>query len=212
MAALFVSYSHADREPVSGIAQGLERSGHDVWWDRRLRAHHDFGKEIESALSDATCAVVAWSSTARDSLWVRAEATAALDSAKLVQLSLDGGKPPLPFTMIHVLDFSIGRCDADSPSWPLLEEAIDLVVRGERPKAAIPAKPKVGLAGLAPQAVIGAASLALIITAAGIVGVGVTGLVSTNVFGIFTIAMFLAALLTFGHMLTRVITVSLASR
>jgi len=212
MAELFVSYSHADREPVSSIAQGLERAGHAVWWDHRLRAHQDFGMEIESALSNAKCAVVAWSTTARDSLWVRAEATAALDSAKLVQLSLDGAKPPLPFTMIHVLDFSLGRRDLDGPTWQLLEEAIEMVARGEHPKAGMPAQAKVGLAGLGPQVVIGAASLALIITAAGIVGVGVTGLVSTNVFGIFTGGMFLAALLTFGHMVTRVITVSMASR
>jgi TIR domain len=212
MAALFVSYSHADQEPVSGIAHGLERAGHAVWWDRRLRAHQDYGREIEAALGNATCAVVAWSSTARDSLWVRAEATAALDSGKLVQLSLDGAKPPLPFTMIHLLDFPAGARAFGSPSWHLLEEAVDSVAGGAPPPVTSPQVRSVGLAGLGPQVLIGAASLALIIIAAGIVGVGATGRVSTNVFGLISGGMLLAALLAFGHMLTRVISVSLASR
>jgi len=106
MAEIFVSYSHADLSTVSRIALQLEDRGHDVWWDRELKGGQDFGPEIEAALRNANCAVVAWSGTARNSLWVRAEATLALESGKFVQLSLDAAKPPLPFTMLHLLDFS----------------------------------------------------------------------------------------------------------
>jgi TIR domain len=68
MAELFISYSHSDRKSVSDIAIGLEKTGHQVWWDRRLRAYQDFGKEIEAAIEKANCAIVAWSATARNSL------------------------------------------------------------------------------------------------------------------------------------------------
>jgi len=130
MPKLFVSYSHTDQDPVSRIAKRLEQRGHDVWWDQRLMGGHDFGSEIESALVDAKCAVVAWSNTARNSLWVRAEATVARESGKLVQLSLDGSKPPLPFNMIHSLDFSRWRGDPSEPRFVKLEDSVETVLQG----------------------------------------------------------------------------------
>jgi hypothetical protein len=47
---------------------------------------HDFESKSNRRLWTQG-AVVAWSNTARNSLWVRAEATVARESGKLVQLS-----------------------------------------------------------------------------------------------------------------------------
>jgi hypothetical protein len=213
MAELFVSYTHADLEPVSNIARGLESAGHEVWWDRRLRAHQDFGMEIEAALHSAQCAVVAWSSTARNSLWVRAEATAAWDSGKLVQLSLDGVSPPLPFTMIHLLDFTNWRGRIDDLCWGSLQEAIECVVRGDVSLATEQKKQTaMRLGGFGAVAGIGAASLALVLIAAGLVGVGARGLFSADFFGVISFGMLLMAMLAFAHMTTQVIITYLASR
>lgn len=210
MADLFVSYSHADRQPVSKLAGALETDGHEVWWDDRLRAHQDFGAEIDASLRRSNCAIVAWSATARDSLWVRAEATAAWESRKLVQLSLDGARPPLPFTMIHLLDFSKGELTS-GPSWLALGVAIDAVVHGKSGPATL-AAPRVQLAGFGRSAVVGAASLGLVIVAAGLVAVAANGQLSAGSFGVITTGMFLAALLAFARMLSRVISVALATR
>jgi hypothetical protein len=211
MADLFVSYSHVDRQPVSRLAGALQTDGHDVWWDERLHAHQDFGAEIEASLRRSNCAIVAWSATARDSLWVRAEATAAWESRKLVQLSLDGARPPLPFTMIHLLDFS--KDDLTSgPSWLALGAAIDAVVHGKGALPASLASPRVQLAGFGRSAVVGAASLGLVIVAAGLVAVAANGQLSAGTFGLMTTGMFLAALLAFARMLSRVISVALATR
>jgi TIR domain len=212
MAKLFVSYAHADREPVSNIAQGLEMAGHEVWWDRRIRANQDFGMEIEAALHGAKCAVVAWSSSARNSLWVRAEATAAWESSKLVQLSLDGARPPLPFTMIHLLDFSTWYGRADDLSWVSLEQAIEGVLKGGVSVRIGQKAAKVRLGGFGSVAAIGAASLALILIAAGLVVVGVSGFFSANFFGIISFGMLLVAMLGFTHMVTQVIKTYVASR
>ena len=212
MADLFVSYSHADCAPVSNLAQGLEKTGYEVWWDRRLRAHQDFGLEIEAALRKANCAIVAWSRTARDSLWVRAEATAAWEDHKLVQLSLDGAKPPLPFTMIHLLDFSKWSGGIGDPSWHDLEDAVESVLKGDVSVPTASGSTALKLGGFGPAAAVGGASLALVMVAAGIVGIGASGVFSTNLFGVITGGMFLTALLAFAHMLTRVIRISLASR
>ena len=211
MADLFVSYSHADRQPVSKLAGALQTDGHEVWWDDRLRANQDFGVEIDASLRRANCAIVAWSATARDSLWVRAEATAAWESRKLVQLSLDGARPPLPFTMIHLLDFSTGDLTTGT-SWQGLRAAIDAVVQGRGVQIAPAVTGGAHLAGFGRSAVIGAASLALVIVAAGLVATAANDQLSASSFGVLTTGMFLAALLAFARMLSRVIAVALATR
>ncbi len=124
MTQIFVSYSHRDRKPVGRVVEGLEQAGYQVWWDRQLRPYQAFGQEIEAALTDSRCAVVAWSARARNSLWVQAEATEALESDKLLQVSLDNVRPPLPFTMIHLLSFAEWSGRVGEPPWELFEEAI----------------------------------------------------------------------------------------
>ena len=211
MADLFVSYSHVDRQPVSKLAGALQTDGHEVWWDDRLRAGQDFGAEIEASLRQSNCAIIAWSAAARDSLWVRAEATAAWESRKLVQLSLDGARPPLPFTMIHLVDFSKSDLTVGS-SWQALCAAIEAVVE-ERGVLVAPAVTSgLELGGFGRSAVIGASSLALVVLAAGLVATAANGQLSAGSFGLLTTGMFLAALLAFARILSRVITVALASR
>ena len=212
MSEVFVSYSHRDQEKVSRIAGALEKSGFETWWDRRLRAHQDYGLEIEAALRRANCAVVAWSAGARDSLWVRAEATEAWETDKLVQITLDGAKPPLPFTMIHLLNLSGWGGETSNPLWSELQGAVEAVMNGRKQALEESRTRPLQLAGFGGSAAVGAASLGLIIVASGIVGVVAAGGYSTDLFGLLSSGMFLAALLTFGHMLTRVIKISRASR
>jgi len=210
MPEVFVSYSHSDREAVARIAAELEKRGHGVWWDRHLNGGQDFGNAIESALRDARCAVVAWSGTARRSLWVRAEATLALESDKLVQLALDDAKPPLPFTMLHLLDFSGWRGGGGDVPFIELEQSVKNVVHGGVAAQPPHAEPRLG--GLAPAAAVGAASLALVILAAGLVGLTATGAFTAGAFGLVSSAMLLVAMLAFGYMLTNIVTTYFASR
>jgi hypothetical protein len=130
MADIFLSYAHADREQAAAVAQALEAGGRSLWWDRRLGAGEDYGQMIEREIDAARCVVVNWSKTARDSLWVRAEANAALDQDKLLQLNLDGGRLPLPFTMLHALDFSIWSGRREHQPWPELETRVEQQLHG----------------------------------------------------------------------------------
>ena len=216
MAELFVSYSRVDAQPVSDIAAGLQQRGHSVWWDQHLRAHHDFGKEIESQLAHAECAVVAWSKTARDSLWVRAEANAAWEGHKLVQVTLDGSRPPLPFTIVQLLDFSRApdRGRADGPTWQLLYEAVDGVVRGRRASTG-PHRPfaePVGIRHIGLASLVGIPMLMLVLLAAAMVTMAATRQFPSDWFGVVSLGMVLAAALGFSYMLTTVIRTYLASR
>lgn len=124
MSDVFVSYSHEDTSSVESIVDRLSEHGHGIWWDRRLRSGEDFGASIQAALSASKCAVVAWSKFAQHSLWVRAEANSAKESGKLVQLTLDGTKPPIPFSILHTLDF---KADDGSPDAPPMRKLARII-------------------------------------------------------------------------------------
>ncbi|MDP8994990.1 MAG: toll/interleukin-1 receptor domain-containing protein, partial [Pseudomonadota bacterium] len=137
MADVFISYSRRNGERAAAISDGLEGCGHSVWWDRRLSSGADYGSVIEREIDAAGCVVVAWSADARESLWVRAEANEALDAGKLVQVTLDRAKLPLPFTILHFLDFSRWPGGREAPPWSELEGRVGAVLRGESGQEAL---------------------------------------------------------------------------
>jgi hypothetical protein len=130
MADVFISYAHRNLSRVEPISTNVEEAGLSLWWDKRLMPGDDFTLVIERELGDAKCVVVAWSKAARDSLWVRAEATEALDAGKIVQVRLDGVKPPLPFTVVEMLDLSRWRGDRAEAPWPKVESAARALAGG----------------------------------------------------------------------------------
>jgi len=165
MADVFVSYSRANRDRVTGVSDALEAAGYGVWWDKHLLPSDDYAMLIESEIDAARCVVVAWSQTARQSLWVRAEANAALDSGKLVQINLDGARLPLPFTMLSFLDFTRWRGERSGSPWAELDGRVGGMLRGEpaRDEAAFAHEPVRGpaLQGFGRTALLGWASIAL---------------------------------------------------
>lgn len=193
MADIFVSYSRRNRDRVAAISGALEESGYTLWWDRQLATGADYGTVIEREIGDSSCVVVAWSSTARDSLWVRAEANEALDSGKLVQISLDGAKLPLPFTMLHFLDFTAWQGGRTGSPWSDLDGRVRTMVGGggggasggqavlAARQAAVPEGPK--LQGLGPAAIMGSAALALAALMAIAIGAAAAGALPATLFG-----------------------------
>ena len=145
MADCFLSYARPDQGRATTVAEGIEASGRSLWWDQRLTAGDDYGLVIEREIDAARCVVVAWSKAAHDSLWVRAEANAALDAGKLVQLSFDGARLPLPFTMINFLDFRAWGGSRDQVPWPELQGRLDARVRGD---ALAPMEPAIEAGGV----------------------------------------------------------------
>jgi hypothetical protein len=132
MADVFVSYSHRNVDRIEPLTGAIEESGYSLWWDEHLLPSDAYAQVIEREIADARCVVVAWSATARDSLWVRAEANEALDAGKLVQLTLDGAKLPLPFTALHFLDFRRWGGERSGSPWSELDMRVGGLLRGER--------------------------------------------------------------------------------
>jgi hypothetical protein len=192
MADVFLSYSRADRARVQTIATAVEQDGRSLWWDGQLPSDAD--REMAGAAS----VVVAWSKAARDSLWVRAEASEALDQGKLVQIDLDGAKPPMPFAMLHIADFSHWTGEREQAPWPQLRTRIDAAA-GEAPEAEesgwrpdpggvpIMAGPEPALQGFERAAALGWAALATAALLALCVLVVARRLITAQTFGVIAV-------------------------
>jgi adenylate cyclase len=117
MADVFVSYARPD-EPLAGrVADALRGEGHSVWRDDELPAHRAYGEVIEERLKSADAVVVLWSAESAKSQWVRAEADAARAAGTLVQATIDGSIPPLPFNQIQCADLNGWSGDTSAPGW-----------------------------------------------------------------------------------------------
>ena len=197
MADVFVSYSRADRERVGTVSRCLEEGGRSLWWDKQLASGEDYSQVIERELDAARCVVVAWSGTARESLWVRAEANAALDQGKLVQINLDRARLPLPFTMLHFLDFSSWGGSREQAPWPHLEQEVAGQLGGEVERAGgrrpdpggvqVINRAEPALQGMGRVAALGWAALATAILLALCVVLVARDLISASAFGVISV-------------------------
>lgn len=128
MPGVFISYCRPSAQVAEQVAAALSSMGHEVWRDDQLPAHRAYGDVIEEKLRAASAVVVLWSSEASQSQWVRAEADFARQAGTLVQASLDGTIPPLPFNQIQCADLSGWGGDAEAPGWRKIEQSLALLV------------------------------------------------------------------------------------
>ena len=117
MADVFLSYARADELAAARVAEGLRSERYEVWRDDELPAHRAYAEVIEERLNSAKAVVVLWSIEAAKSQWVRAEADTARAAGTLVQASLDGHIPPLPFNQIQCAELGAWDGDAGAPGW-----------------------------------------------------------------------------------------------
>jgi adenylate cyclase len=101
MTDVFISYERSTEAAAEAVALALRALGFSVWRDDEMPAHRAFTDVIEEKLRAARSVVVLWSAGAARSDWVRAEADRARAAGKLVQLTLDGTLPPMPFDQIQ---------------------------------------------------------------------------------------------------------------
>jgi adenylate cyclase len=120
MSHVFVSYARSDEPLAKEIADGLKQAGYEVWRDDELPAHRAYAEVIEERIKDAAAVVVLWSAEAAKSQWVRAEADTARSAQTLIQVTLDGTIPPMPFNQIQCADLKGWDGHGGSPGWAKL--------------------------------------------------------------------------------------------
>lgn len=128
MAEVFISYARSTAETAQAMARALREAGYSVWIDDDLPAHRDFPTVIEENLRAAKAVVVIWSAEARRSRWVPAEADVAHGLGTLVQVSLDGAEPPLPFNRMQCVNLPDWRGEAEAPGWRKILEGVGALV------------------------------------------------------------------------------------
>src|SRR5207248_6120859 len=124
MADVFVSYARPDEPQAIRVADALREEGYRVWRDDELPAHRAYADVIEERLKAAKAVIVLWSGEAAKSQWVSAEADAARSAGTLIQASIDGTVPPMPFNQIQCADLNGWDGSAEAPGWRKLESSV----------------------------------------------------------------------------------------
>ncbi len=135
MADIFISYARSTERQAALAADALRALGYAVWRDDELPAHRAYAEVIEERLRASKAVLVIWSADAVKSQWVRAEADAAREAGTLVQMSVDGRKPPLPFNQIQYANLKDWDGGADVPGWRKVVASIAALLGGEAPTA-----------------------------------------------------------------------------
>jgi adenylate cyclase len=124
MSHVFISYARPDEPTAKDVADRLRDAGFEVWRDDELPAHRAYAEVIEERIKGARAVVVLWSEHAAKSQWVRAEADTARSSLTLVQVTLDGTIPPIPFNQIQCADLKSWDGDHSAPGWRKLVASV----------------------------------------------------------------------------------------
>ena len=162
MSDVFISYSRDNQEVVRRLAEAVKALGYDVWWDDQLPPHLAYGDVISQKVGGAKAAIVVWSANAAASEWVRAEADMARNQKKLIQTTIDGAEPPMPFNQLHYVSLADWHGDHHHPGWTKVRES--LAALAGPPAAApppVPAETPTAPPVVAPVAVAAVAAAAV---------------------------------------------------
>jgi adenylate cyclase len=139
MSDVFVSYARPDEAHAERVAEALRSEGFRVWRDDELPAHRAYAEVIEERLNNARAIVVLWSAHSAKSQWVRAEAELGRSVGTLVQATVDGSLPPLPFNQIQCADLSGWGSDGECAGWLKLISSVRTLAPIVREDTAKPA-------------------------------------------------------------------------
>src|SRR5271157_1568110 len=117
MSDVFISYARSTAKQAQAVAAALRGLGYSVWIDDDLPAHRTYSRVIEEQMAAAKAAVVIWSADAVQSEWVLSEANRAREDRKLVQVTTDTARLPMPFDTIQCADLVGWTGEADAPGW-----------------------------------------------------------------------------------------------
>jgi len=124
LADIFISYARPNEGQAKKAGDALRAAGYAVWRDDELPAHRAYSDVIEERIKSAKAVLVLWSNEAVKSQWVRAEADAARELGTLVQVSLDGVMPPMPFNQIQCADLFGWTGDTSWEGWRKVEASL----------------------------------------------------------------------------------------
>jgi TolB-like protein len=142
---IFISYSRSMERQAVRIDQALQALGYSVWRDDQLLPNRPYLEDTQARLEEAKAVLVLWSKEAAKSQWVRSEANQGRERNKIVQASLDGVLPPMPFDQIQCARLQGWDGDPSDREWRNVVTALaELVPRARRSRKADPEPSAVG--------------------------------------------------------------------
>ena len=143
MPDIFISYARSTASQAQRVAEALRGLGYSVWIDDDLPAHRSYSRVIEEQMTAAKAAVVIWSADAVQSEWVMSEANRAREDHKLVQVTTDTARLPMPFDTIQCADLAGWSGDLNDPGWRKVAASVgELAGAGRSPATAPAAAPR----------------------------------------------------------------------
>jgi adenylate cyclase len=130
---VFISYARSTEGQARHVAEALRGLGYGVWRDDEIPANRAYADVIAERLAIAKAVVVIWSAEAVKSQWVRSEAERARADDKLVQLSVDGARLPMPFDQTQCADLAGWSGGDETPGWKQVVGAIANLASPNRP-------------------------------------------------------------------------------
>jgi len=125
MADIFISYAREDEATAQRLRDVLASQGWDVWRDKEgIVTGSSWGTSIETALRDAKCVVVLWSTPALSSHFVRDEAEIGRNANKLVPVQIGDVELPIGFRGIQTANLMHWQGELDHPEYRKLVAAI----------------------------------------------------------------------------------------
>ncbi len=103
---IFLSYARENHETAHQLAAALSEQGWKVWWDREISGGAAFADVITEQLTQARLVLVLWSAASTRSIFVRDEASRALDAGKLLPIRIEDVELPIGFGQIQTLDLT----------------------------------------------------------------------------------------------------------
>jgi adenylate cyclase len=134
MSDVFISYARSTEAQARQIGEALRALGYGVWRDDEIPANRAYADVIAERLNAAKAVVVIWSAEAVRSQWVRSEAERARADDKLVQLSVDGARLPMPFDQTQCADLSGWTGGGETQGWKQVVDAVANLALPSRPK------------------------------------------------------------------------------
>ncbi len=141
---IFLSYNREDGARAKLFADAFVAEGFEVWWDVHLRSGEEYDRVTEAALRSAKAVVVLWSKRSVDSSWVRAEATQAYRSKKLMPAMIEDCVRPVMFELTQTAELSHWKGDRKNPAWQAFVTDLRGLVSKENRTGAEVAKPASG--------------------------------------------------------------------
>jgi len=129
MPDVFLSYAREDAVRARQVAQALEQTGLEVFWDNEIPPGATWADHIELKLSQCKALIVLWSENSTKSQSVREEARLARDKGLLIPVAIDGASPPFGFGEVQTADLSHWSGDQADPSWRRVVDAVSRVAQ-----------------------------------------------------------------------------------